>query len=102
MRLNDRILASSAYIFGIPALYIVLTDLRKKEFIGGHGAQALVLWIVYFVTFFAIRSLVNLAWLIRYIPYLDWMETLAVVIMGAYAVYCGFRSFRGEAFRIPR
>jgi len=94
-------LSALAYIFWIPSLYIVLTEKRKEEFVGFHGGQALLLWTAIFILFFAVRFLVNLLWSVFYIPYLDLLEVLAGAVMWGYAVYCGYRSFRGQTFKIP-
>ena len=94
-------LSALAYIFWIPSLYIVLTEKRKEEFVGFHGGQALLLWTAIFILFFAVRFLVNLIWSVYYVPYLDLLEVLAGAAMWGYAVYCSYRSFRGQTFKIP-
>lgn len=86
---------------GFPALYIVLTGLRKKADIGFHGGQALVLWTWFFLIFFLLRFLVNLIWSLVYIPYLNYLENGAVILMGGYAAYCAYRVMLGRGFRIP-
>ena len=88
-------LAALAYILWIPSLYIVLSEKRKGEFIGFHGGQALLLWTGIFITFFAVRLLVNLIWGFYYIPYLDLVEVLAASGLWGYAFYRGLRAYRG-------
>lgn len=100
-KLSDRFLAAAAYIFWVPSLYIVLTDKRRAEFIGFHGGQALILWTVIFIIFFAVRFLVNLIWSVFYIPYLDIIEILTGASLYGYAVYCGWRAYQGADFKIP-
>ena len=102
MRINDRLLVASAYLFGIPALYIVLTDNRKMGYIGYHGSRAFILWVLFFVIFFTARFFIDLVWSTEFIPGLEIIEQVLVLVMGAYAIFCGFRSFRGKNFRIPR
>lgn len=99
--MKDKTLAALAYILWVPSLYIVLTDKRKKEFIGFHGGQALVLWTAIFLTFFALRFSVNLLWSFYYIPYLDLLEVLFASAAYGYAISCGYRSRQGEVFKIP-
>ncbi|MBI5400253.1 hypothetical protein HZB07_06600 [Candidatus Saganbacteria bacterium] len=101
MHIKNNFLVAAAYLFGIPALYIALTDWRKKDYVGFHGGQALVLWCWFFVIFFAVRLLVDLVWGFSYIPILIWLERLTVLALGGYAVYCAYRAFYGQIFKIP-
>ena len=98
MRINDRLLASSAYLFGIPALYIVLTDNHKKGFVGAHGARAFLLWVLFFAVFFGVRALIDRVWETNFVPELELLEPVAVAVMAAYALFCGYRSLRGRYF----
>ncbi|MFH1825675.1 MAG: hypothetical protein ABH823_00075 [bacterium] len=101
MKIGSRLLAAFAYIFGIPALYIVLTEKRHNEALGWHGAQALKLWAGYFVIFFSLRFLINSAWQSHYWPLLNNLELLAVVLMAGYALFCGYRAGLGRKIKIP-
>ena len=94
--MKDKLLAAAAYVFWIPSLYIVLTEKRKEEFLGQHGARALFLWVKIFIAFFALRFLVNLIWRLAYLPNLDWIETAAAALLWGYAAYQGVRAARGE------
>jgi uncharacterized membrane protein len=96
-----RLLSASAYLFGIPALYIVLTVKEKGDFVRRHGSQAFLLWIAFFVIFFMIRLLIDWLWSWAYMPGLAWFEITAVFLMGCYAVFCAWRSFLGREFQIP-
>lgn len=98
---NSKLLAALAYVAWIPSLYIVLTESRRDEFVGFHGAQALLLWTIIFLSFFAMRFLVNLVWSLIYIPYLDLLEVVVGMGMWGYAVTCGMRCFQGMTFSIP-
>ena len=102
MRLNDKIFVSSAYLFGIPALYIVLTERKKEDYLGAHGQQAFWLWIWFLIIFFSLRFFINLIWGFFYIPYLEKSEVLAAFLLGGYAVFCAYRSFKGVKFTIPK
>ena len=94
-------LAALAYIAWIPAIYIVLTEKRREDFVGFHGAQALLLWMIIFISFFGTRFLVNLVWNFIYIPYLDLLEVIVGMGMWGYAVTCGIRCAQGLTFNIP-
>jgi uncharacterized membrane protein len=90
--LPARILSASAYLFGIPALYIVLTVKQKDDFVRRHGSQAFLLWVSFFVIFFMIRMVIDWLWSRAYAPGLVWLEIVAIVLMGCYAVFCAVRS----------
>jgi len=49
-----------------------------------------------------LRFLINLIWVFFYIPYLEKAEVIAAFLMGGYAVFCAYRSFKGEKFTIPK
>ena len=102
MQTKERFLIASAYLFGVPALYIILTEYRKKKYIGFHGAQALMLWIVYFAMFFTVRFGLNLLLAIRYFPPAEMVEPAISIAMGGYALACGIRAFMGKDFKLPR
>jgi hypothetical protein len=96
VNLKERVLSASAYVFGIPALYIVLNDNKKKSYVGSHGARAFTLWISFLVIFFIIRFSVNLIWRVSYLPQLEMFEIFSVTAMGCCALYFGFRSLFGK------
>lgn len=100
MRINfkERVLSASAYIFGIPALYIVLTGDKKKSYVGTHGAQAFTFWASFLAIFFAIRFFIDLIWRVSYLPQLEMFEILAAAAMGCCALYFGFQSLSGRRF----
>ena len=100
--MKNKTLAAAAYIFWIPSLYIVLTEKRRDQFAGYHGAQALLLWTCIFIIFFFTRFLVNLIWSLFYIPYLDLLEVFVAALLWSYALYCGIRSFQGAIFKLPQ
>jgi hypothetical protein len=94
-------LAALTYLLGIPALYILLTDLRKKDYVGPHAEQALYLWFLFFSGIFVFRFLLDLVWHFWYFPYLAWLEWLVIGGMAVYAVRCAYRALLGIPFRIP-
>lgn len=60
MRIRDRGLVFSAYLFGFPALYIVLTEKKNNGFVRRNGEKALFAWVLLFLTFFSFRYLIEL------------------------------------------
>ncbi|KPJ64593.1 hypothetical protein AMJ44_12510, partial [candidate division WOR-1 bacterium DG_54_3] len=77
-------------------------DSRRTGYIGYHGSQAFMLWVLFFIIFFMARFFIDLVWNMEFIPGLEIIEQVLVLLMGTYAIFCGFRSFRGKSFRIPR
>jgi len=94
--MKNKTLAALAYIFWVPSLYIVLTEMRREEYVGFHGGQALLLWTWIFVVFFLLRFLVNLVWRFYYVPYLDVLEILFGFCAWGYAFYCALRLSRDQ------
>ena len=39
-----KLLSATCYFFGVPSLYVILSNLRKKKKIASHAAQSLMLW----------------------------------------------------------
>ena len=98
--MNKKLLPALAYILFVPALYIVLTDRRKDPFDGYHAGQALILWVGIALLFLGLRFMIRLLWYFIYIPYLDWLEYAAFIVMWGYAVKCGLRVLHGEVFKL--
>ncbi|MFA6431346.1 MAG: hypothetical protein WCV91_03055 [Candidatus Margulisiibacteriota bacterium] len=98
---RDKKLSALAYLLGIPSLYIILTDRRKKAFVGFHGEQAFKLWWAFILSFFALRALINLIWYFNYLPGMEYVEALLSVYFVLYAAYCAYRSYRGLTFSLP-
>ncbi|MFH1542316.1 MAG: hypothetical protein ABIE84_04410 [bacterium] len=91
--MKSRLFAASAYLFGIPALYIVLTQNKGAGFVRYHAEQALYLWLTYLTIFFLIRLFIGLLWSAQYIPGLQFLELAAVLFMAAYLLYRAYKSF---------
>jgi uncharacterized membrane protein len=92
---------AACYLFGVPAIYIILIDNKKDKFVLFHAFQALRMWLWFFVVFFLLRLVINLVWKLVYIPYLDKLEIFAAIFMTGYAIYCAKRVARGQVFHIP-
>ena len=90
---GDKVFAASAYLFGVPALYIILTEHRKNKFLGGHGARAFLLWLTFIAVFFALRFIVDAIWAANFVPQLEKTEAVALLLMAAYLLYRGVRCF---------
>ena len=93
-KITDRLLVASAYIFGWPALYIVLSNKRKSRYVGLQGEQAFMLWLMMVVFFLALRFLINLLWSIKYTPQLEIVELVVLSLMGIYVLYRGLKASR--------
>jgi len=86
VKLTNKSLAASGYLFCIPALYITLSKYRKDGYLGRHGAKALILWAKYFLVFFSTRLLISWIWNIKYIAWLDYFTITAVLGMAVYLI----------------
>jgi uncharacterized membrane protein len=98
---GDRLLAAISYAFGIPSLYIILTEKRKEKFTGYHGVQALYLWILIVLLWILLRALQNVILYIIYIPFLDSMISLILLGLWIFTCLCGLRVLGGGYFSIP-
>lgn len=90
---GDKVFAASAYLFGVPALYIILTEHRKKKFLGEHGARAFLLWLTFIFVFFALRFVIDSIWVTNFVPQLERVEPAALLLMATYLLYRGVRCF---------
>ena len=98
---NEKLLIASAYIFGIPSLYIILTDKRKNKSTAFHATQALLFWIAIFILYFVLRLFVDLIWTYYYTVLLDWLINLIVFGSWIYLINLGFNAYLGKAFDVP-
>jgi uncharacterized membrane protein len=98
---NAKRLAALSYLTGIPALYILLTGLRKKEYVGSHAEQALYLWCWFFGVIFLVRFLLDFVWHFWSWSYLSWLEWLVIIVLAGYALRCAYRAWAGIPFKIP-
>lgn len=98
---EDKMLAGAAYAIGIPSLYIILTDKRKDKFTGFHGAQALFMWIGIIVIMVALRVVLDVIFNLVYLSFLNSVVNLIGLLLWLYALYCGYRAYIGEYFKVP-
>jgi hypothetical protein len=97
-----KVLAAGAYLCGIPALYIILTDYYKNQYLRMHAAKAFKLWFYFFVFFFACRFLVNLFWRLFYFAPLAYVEDLLVVGMVVYSLFSAYQVWKVDPSRRRR
>ncbi|MFA5034767.1 MAG: hypothetical protein WC500_03190 [Candidatus Margulisiibacteriota bacterium] len=99
--MKDKTLAVLCYLTWVPSIYLVLTEKRRNDYLNYHARQALLLWTIIFVVFFAARMIVNSIWLIYYVPHLEVIETSVGFASFIYAAYCARRCYLGVPFTIP-
>lgn len=51
-----KLLSATCYFFGVPSLYVILSDLRNKKKIVNHAAQSLLLWGFELLTIVLVRA----------------------------------------------
>ncbi|MCX5750574.1 MAG: hypothetical protein NT099_02705 [Candidatus Saganbacteria bacterium] len=98
---NEKTLAAAAYLFGVPALYIILTDLRNNKYLSFHAAQAGLLWLSWIVAIVVVRILFSLIWLLFYAWPLDPLAFLVNLVIWGYIAFCGYRVYKGIDFEVP-
>jgi len=98
---EDKMLCAASYAFGVPSLYIILTDKRKDKFTGFHGTQSLFMWIGYVVVWIVMKVIIDVVWSIVYLPVLSSLARLVMLLMWLYALWCGYRAYVGEYFKVP-
>jgi len=94
-------LSAAAYLFFFPSLYIILTDKRRIKLLAFHAAQALLLWIMAALALVLLRSLLNLIWVLIYLPWLDFIASILRLGLFAYIFFCGIKALNGEKYEIP-
>ena len=96
---TSKVLAGIGYLFWIVALVTILIEPYKDEkFTRFHAAQALGLWVSFFVLSI---GLVILGW----IPFIGWFFAIAgflvwVAAIG-YAIVLAIQAFQGKYMEIP-
>jgi len=98
---DSKLLAGVSYAFGLPAIYVLLTDKRKEEFLFFHSAQAMILWIGIVLIWMLMRILLVIIWNVIYIPFLDNLVSLIGFAIWLFAVRFGYMAFKGRYFKIP-
>ncbi len=67
-------------MFFVPALYIVLSDVKRNKYLGRYAGNVLRLWTIYFLIFFGAR-------LLESISQFNNLTIVAVVCMVVYNLF---------------
>lgn len=97
---KDKLISAAAYLFFIPALYIILTDKRKVSFNAQHAAQALLLWIVFTCVMISSRFLLGLVDDFFYFPLLYFKYLVTFLYLGL-LLYLAGKSIYGKVYQLP-
>ncbi|MFA5098004.1 MAG: hypothetical protein WC490_05185 [Candidatus Margulisiibacteriota bacterium] len=101
IRFFDRINAAFSYAFFFPALYIILTEKRKKEYLALHSSQALFYWVFSFVLLILVRSGTDHIMSLVYIRPFEIVLPLLMWLIWLYALWCAFLVLLGRQVNIP-
>ena len=78
---DDKLWALLSYIFGIVAIIVLLLeDKKNRPFIKYHAVNALLLWVVIFLT--------------------SWLCGLGLIVW-IYAIYLGIKAYGGDWVEVP-
>ncbi|PIS30618.1 hypothetical protein COT42_02650 [Candidatus Saganbacteria bacterium CG08_land_8_20_14_0_20_45_16] len=95
---KDKFWAATAYLFGVPALYLVLTRPVGVGFVGYHAKQAFYLWLYYALIGLGLKLFVHWIWLYWFVPGLETLSNLIFLAMFCYAAFCAGRVLMGRTF----
>ena len=101
IRFFDRINAALSYAFFFPALYIILTEKRKKEYLALHSSQALFYWVFSFILLLSIRASLDYIMVRAYIRPFEMVLPVLIRGIWLYSLYCAFLSLLGRQVNIP-
>jgi uncharacterized membrane protein len=104
IRPKDNLIAASAYITFIPAIFFVLFEpFKRNRFIRFHAFQSIFLAGATIVAAIAMRILYSLLTLIPVLGYLMAWLTSAVVLLGWVILWMVLlvKAVQGEAFKLP-
>ena len=101
IKLPDRVLIASSYVFAFPSLYIILSEKRKETALAFHAAQAMFLWMFIAAALVFLRIGVNYILSNINIPLLDKLVGFVSFILWLYAVYCAILFLLGKDVKIP-
>ena len=97
----ERLTAASGYLLFIPALYVILTEKRKNEYLAINASQALFFWTFSFVLLVAIRMAVDYIMVRVYIRPFELILPLTMWAILLYSLYCSFLAVLGRQVNIP-
>jgi hypothetical protein len=81
---NNKLLAAAAYVFFVPALYIILSDARRDDFLSYHASRAFYVWVLEAAGLLGLRlGLMVLYNSFRFVPPFDVMFAPYLLLMFA-------------------
>jgi uncharacterized membrane protein len=101
---NDNLIAATAYITFIPAIFFVLIEtFKRNRFIRFHSFQSIFLAVATILAAIAMRILYSLLALIPVLGYLLAWLTSAVLLLGWVILWLVLlvKALQGETFRLP-
>ena len=101
---NDNLIAATAYITFIPAIFFVLIEtFKRNRFIRFHSLQSIFLAVATILAAIAMRILYSLLALIPVLGYLLAWLTSAVLLLGWVILWLLLlvKALQGETFRLP-
>ena len=101
LNFQDKALVFASYILFFPSLYLIMTEKRKKEEIGFHSAQALLLWIAIFLIVIFVRKLTFTILAFVSIPYFYMINEMLFAALWVYCLYCALLFAMGKEVKIP-
>ena len=99
---ENRLLAALGYPFGIIALIVLLTDMKKNHFMKYHAVQALLFILAAIVVFggasilFGILASISLAF-----AFLGFLIPLASLAWFILTIFYAVQAYNGKMFSIP-
>jgi len=101
---SDNLIAATAYITFIPAIFFVLTEtFKRNRFIRFHSFQSIFLAVATILAAIAMRILYSVLALIPVLGYLLAWLTSAVLLLGWVILWLLLlvKALQGETFRLP-
>jgi uncharacterized membrane protein len=96
---ESRLLAALGYPLWIPALIVVLTDMKKDPYMRYHGWQALFWGLAWLAVWVVFSILTSVLWFI-FLPLLFLLPLLWLAVL-VVSIWFAVRAYNGERFEIP-
>jgi uncharacterized membrane protein len=96
---ENRLLAALGYPLWIPALIVVLTDMKKDPYMRYHGWQALFWGLAWLVVWVAVSFLTSVLWFV-FLPLIFLFPLVSLAVFGV-SIWFAVRAHNGERFEIP-
>lgn len=89
-------------MFFVPSIYIALSHRRKSKYLSKSAAQSIFLWIMICTIYLLVRTLLLfLSQFTGYVLFYEALRTFVLILLWAYAVYCGYLSASQKDVVIP-